>query len=363
MRNEELLKKIGELAEKNLKQREKLNTSLEIAYEDIRNGNSELEFREVKAKAPPHTVCGIDGSRYIVPLQDNVFVIARAVAIRGKDNVNEKEIPPDITEEFKVTSNYYDENMIGNKSILLMLYLETSLIDRCSDADVILLDGPLVDPPVYYEDPHIEDFPDLSEYVVFRANTLAKKVESSVSVLGISKRFSQRFLINYLMMRGLKQVSRSTENFIVSMMFLKYRRERGILDRPIYLGPVNWNLSLKERRLDDLNSLEVAYGAYKRYFDGKGLEIFSYYYQKDFSSPIGRIDILARSEEEANSKMVFIDRWAMSGIREITIVNKLADDLSNVSKNESQRLISLYDLMLSKDLREEDLLLRKILKK
>ncbi len=359
MKNDDLVKRITELAERNLKEREKVNTLIEIAYEDIRDGNLDLKFKEVKERPPPHNACAIDGSRYIVPLRDSVFVIARAVAIRGEDK-EEKDIPPDIEEEFKIASNYYDENIIGNKSILLMLYLETTLLNKCEGSDVIMIDGPIIDPPTYYEDPHVEDFPDLSDYVKFRANVLMQKKRNS-SIIGISKRFSQRFLINYFMNRGLKQISRSTENFIASMIFLKYRKYKNVYSSSLYLGPIRWEDSLKDRKVNELDPLEGAYNAYKKYFQDE-LEITSFYYQRDLASPIGRIDVLSRKGEDPERDLTFVDRWAMSGLKEITIINKLADDLSNVSRNESERLVSLYNMVVSKELLDDELLLKRISK-
>lgn len=354
------MKRITDLAERNMKEREKVNTLIEIAFEDIRDGNLDLEFREVKERSTPHNACAIDGSRYIVPLRDSVFVIARAVAVRGEDKEGEKDIPPQIEEEFKIASNYYDENVIGNKSILLMLYLETTLLNKCEGSDVIMIDGPLIDPPTYYEDPHVDDFPDLSDYVKFRADVLMQKKRNS-AIIGISKRFSQRFLINYLMNRGLKQISKATENFIVSMLFLKYRKYKNMYDSSLYLGPIRWEDSLRDRRVNELDSLEVAYSAYKRYFQDE-LEITSFYYQRDLASPIGRIDVLSKKGEDPEKDLTFVDRWALPGLREITIINKLADDLSNVSRNESERLISLYNMIISKELLDDEFLLKRISK-
>lgn len=54
--------------------------------------------------------------------------------------------------------------------------------------------------------------------------------------------------------------------------------------------------------------------------------------------------MLNLKEEEPGKELIYVNRWAVSQVKEITILNKLADDLSNVSKKESERLISLYNL-------------------
>jgi hypothetical protein len=359
MKSEDIVRSIKEIAERNIKDREKLNTAIEIAYEDIRDGNADFKFTEISESSPPHNACAIDGSRYIVPVQDNIFVIARAVLIRGNDKGN-KEIPPEIEQEFKITSNYYDENIVGNKSILLMLQLETSLLDKCKDVNVIMIDGPLIDPPVYYQDSHIDGFPDLEDYTKMRATKIIEKREKSM-VIGISKRFSQRLLVNYFSNRGMKQISKSTENFLLSFLFLKYRMEKEIYNTPLSIGPIEWDLFFQhERKLEDLKSLEDAYQMYREKFQESGLKLISYYYQKDFSSPIGRIDMLNLKEEEPGKELIYVNRWAVSQVKEITILNKLADDLSNVSKKESERLISLYNLFTMSNMEKEDLILKRL---
>jgi hypothetical protein len=52
---------------------------------------------------------------------------------------------------------------------------------------------------------------------------------------------------------------------------------------------------------------------------------------------VARIDVLSPD----NNKLAYIATWSYPGINEVTILNKLADDISNVSKAEAEAYLNL----------------------
>jgi len=77
-----------------------------------------------------------------------------------------------------------------------MLSLETGLIEKCEDCDVIFVDGPIVDPPTYYEeDVEIENILSLDKLALYRSTVLRRLKGKNKLIMGIVKNFSHRILI------------------------------------------------------------------------------------------------------------------------------------------------------------------------
>ncbi|MEM4001634.1 MAG: DNA double-strand break repair nuclease NurA, partial [Saccharolobus sp.] len=171
----EIIKKVNELATKDVDERGKINMATNLIFDDITSNNSELKIGILdEIINSDHIACAVDGSKYEIELSDVTLILARAVKILGKKK-DKKSVPSEIAEDFKIIENYYDKNVISNKSILFMLSLETGLIEKCEDCDVIFIDGPIVDPPTYYEeDVEIENILSLDKLALYRSTVLRR---------------------------------------------------------------------------------------------------------------------------------------------------------------------------------------------
>jgi len=133
----------------------------------------------------------------------------------------------------------------------------------------------------------------------------------------------------------------------------KYRLEKSEFNKPIFLGWINWDSLINNQIiLDDLKGISKAYNQYKKAFN-YSLSIYSLYYQYNITSPIVRIDMLSEKEPDF-TPIKYLNTWAMQGIREVTLLNKLADELSEINSQDAKKYGHI------KSSRTRDALFRKV---
>ncbi|QGA53368.1 nuclease [Sulfolobus sp. E5-1-F] len=343
MNIDEVIKKINELAIKDIDEKEKINTATNLIFDDITSNNTELKIGLLdEIIDSDHIACAVDGSKYEIELSDVTLILARAVKILGKKK-DKKNVPSDIAEDFKIIENYYDKNVISNKSILFMLTLETGLIEKCEECDVIFIDGPIVDPPTYYEeDVEIENILSLDKLALYRSTVLRRLKDKNKLIVGIVKNFSHRILIKEFL-NSYPALIKARENYIISNIIYKYRLERSELNKPIFLGWISWDSLINNQTIpDDLKGISKAYIQYKKAFKDS-LSIYSIYYQYNITSPIVRIDVLTEKELDL-TPIKYLNTWAMQGVREVTLLNKLADELSEINSQDAKKYALLFNL-------------------
>ncbi|QXJ31464.1 DNA double-strand break repair nuclease NurA [Saccharolobus shibatae] len=339
----EIIKKVNELATKDVDERGKINMATNLIFDDITSNNSELKIGILdEIINSDHIACAVDGSKYEIELSDVTLILARAVKILGKKK-DKKSVPSEIAEDFKIIENYYDKNVISNKSILFMLSLETGLIEKCEDCDVIFIDGPIVDPPTYYEeDVEIENILSLDKLALYRSTVLRRLKGKNKLIMGIVKNFSHRILIKEFL-NSYPALIKARENYIISNIMYKYRLEKSEFNKPIFLGWINWDSLINNQIiLDDLKGILKAYNQYKNVFNDS-LSIYSIYYQYNITSPIARIDMLVEKEPDF-TPIKYLNTWAMQGVREVTLLNKLADELSEINSQDAKKYALLFNL-------------------
>lgn len=361
MKVNELLNKINEIANKDIEQRSKLKTYVNLIYEDIVNNNIKLKIEFIDENITNNYVaCSIDGSKYEIDLADITLIIAKAVKVKGRKN-NKKEIPSQITEDLKIIENYYDKNVISNKSILFMLSLETKLLETCEDCDVIFIDGPIIDPPTYYEeDAEINGIMSLSRFVLYRSLVIRKLIDLNKIIIGIVKNYSHRLLIKELVRQGYSVLRNARENYLISNIIYKYRIEKEEISKPIFLGWINWDSLIEEELIDDLKGISKAYKEYKKNLDD--FSIYSCYYQYNITSPISRIDIISK-EEPKQDALKYIYDWSIPQAKEITLLNKLADNISEINSQEAKKYATLFNLLRENYLDWNDRLVEVMMKR
>lgn len=357
----DILHKINEIVNKDLDQRGKMKTVVNLIYDDLINNNIDLQiqFLNPEKDISNHIACSIDGSKYEIETDDLTLILARAVKVKGEKGKG-KNIPSEIEEDFRIIENYYDKNIISNKSVLFMLSLETKMLEKCEDCDIILIDGPIIDPPVYYdEDVEIEDITTLDKYTIYRASVLKKLKDKNKIIMGIAKNFSHRLLVKKLI-DYYKILSSARESYLVGNIFYKYRLEKSEYKKPIFLGWINWDSLIQGEVLDDLKGISKAYKKYKDIL--KDFSIYSCYYQYDATSSIGRIDFLSK-EPPSIELLNYINAWAIPEVKEITLLNKLADDLSEIKYNDAKKYALIFDLLKENYLSESEKLIELVMRR
>lgn len=335
MKTEDILQKILKIAKEEEEKEKTLQTVLSLVADDIYYQNLDISFYTVNPSTYEHVACAIDGSTYKVDIEDTTLIISRAVKVKGFYK-GKKEIPPEVIEDLKLVSNYYGADKINKDAVLSMLTLETNMLKSCLECDVIFIDGPIIDPPIYDEKDE-----ELKLFVEYRLNTL-KSIQDK-SIIGVVKRFSQRFLINYLIKNGYFQLKDARESYMVSLIFKMLREKYDDLRQPRFLGWIDWSSFLSTSSLDDLKGLLKAYSIYREH----GIEIFSGYYQHDAASPIVRIDVT----KPDLSLLSYVKTWSYPQIEEVIVLNKLADEISNIKKTEAEAYAKLLVMAREKMMR------------
>ncbi|ARM74953.1 DNA double-strand break repair nuclease NurA [Acidianus manzaensis] len=328
MNPEKIIEKISKIAEDEEQRKRKIDTLLSIISDDIYYQNTDFTFYNISELPRKHTACAIDGSMYKVDIDDTTLVITRAVKIKGIYG-EVKEIPPEILEDLKLVSDYYGIDKVNKDAIISMLTLETNMIKSCEDCDIVFIDGPIIDPPTYDEnDCQLKDF------VNYRVNSI-KSIKKNI--IGIVKRFSQRFIINYFINNGYLQLKDARESSVIKTIFKNLRDKYQDYNNPRFLGWISWDNIIQP--LEDLKGLLKSYEIYAK----NGIKIFSGYYQYNAISPISRIDVINNQDL---SLLSYIKSWSYPSIEEITILNRLADEISGIKKEEAEAYAKL--LMVAK---------------
>lgn len=315
----EIVDKIKKLALEEKEKYSKFKADILLLADDIRKGKLDLTFEKVEGEVKEHTACAIDGGKYEFDLGDAYLIMVKAVSVLGKYG-EKKEIPPQVLRDFKIVSDYYGIDAVRKDSILLMLSLETSLLSK-ANCDVIFIDGPLLDPPVYDES--------AEEYFMIRRSVVERK-----KPIGIVKRFSHRFLIKFLFNEGYDLLD-FRESYLVTSLIMELRKEFKAKDS-VMLGWIDWSKIFQGKEMADLKGIEEAY----KHFN---LNLYSAYFQLNAISPVVRIDVVNKRGLE------YVKSWGLEGEKEVTILNKIADKLSKISEEEARNYVSLFQMIRGHD--------------
>ncbi|MGC8696098.1 MAG: DNA double-strand break repair nuclease NurA [Conexivisphaera sp.] len=307
------------------------------------------------------TYCAVDGSVLHRDMGDAYLILAKAALVRAARFGG--EIPYEVVKKPKMISDYVGENNVNNNAIRFMLNLETELLgNNFESCDVIFVDGPIVDPPVAVtslgadED---EDVPSLRTLAKKRADLFRKILEQDKLVIGIVKRFSQRFLLGMITNKyhgdpGLKsRLKNAKERYVAARLM---SNEGNASSSPMILGWINWDEHLSgSPEFHEISSLLEAYGSYRNEWNGI-ITIYSGYYRTSLSSPPVRIDVPV-----ANGRSDWIDgacraisRWRIEGEAEAVLLDYLADTYAKVTLDELSSISALYRSVKTKKLFESN---------
>ena len=239
------------------------------------------EFEDIE-KELNHCVYGVDGSYY--PIEDicgkwyvptSVALICLEEGIGSKPSVNISASIEEIDlNELGEGSSPKDEAKIR------MFHVETKAILNCGNSEkedaIVFIDGPIVDPPTYIK----------KSYIKYRTNALKSCLSRSMIVMGCVKRVRDTFFRDTIA-KDVEKIYKSkllsfiNDQYLMAHIFSHYRKK----------NEYNGSLFTKPINVSEINKF------YKSYFDN-GIEIITFFFQKNINSRINRIDVPFIAGEE-----------------------------------------------------------------
>lgn len=243
--------------------------SRDIFYQIISDGEVLEKLKKIPLGAVDgsfQSVGGLGGRWYVM------IGIAQVIAERGF-TLNPVINVDGIIEPL----NAVDEGVIYELSEVLMMLGEMLAIRKVAnrlgggEESYILIDGPIIDPPLYANEKYVED----------RVNTLRFCYTQNIHVIGFVKRVRGSHFLNYL--RRKQIIEGKNEYFINDLDLLSSVMFNAIKNRasPVYTYPLNYEEGCTN---EDKTAL-----TYKMYKD-RGLNIYYTYYKPSARGRIFRIE-------------------------------------------------------------------------
>jgi hypothetical protein len=236
--------------------------------------------------------------------------------------------------------NASDEGVIYELSEILMMLGEMLGVRRVAnrlgsrDESYILIDGPVIDPPLYANEKYVED----------RVNTLRFCYTQNIHVIGFVKRIRGSHFLNYLrkkqILEGKFEYFTNDLDLLSSVMFNAIKNRAS----PIYTHPLNY-----EEGYTSEDKTALTYKTYKMYKD-RGLNIYYTYYKPSARSKIFRIEYalfenLSEQEikERFNRIMSLLNQvWTLPGLDEpLPII--IAHNKCNIRRGAAETIY--YEIM------------------
>ena len=295
--------------------------------------------------------CAIDGSKNVENLGDAYLIVAKAVKVIGEVRGDKVVVPREPIVDVAIEDDYNGEDSVRHDSIKLMLKLESELID--DECEVLFLDGPIIDPPITANDVRKQNIPSLAELAEMRARRVYDLLKKGKVVMGIVKRFSERFLVSKLVEKGVLDSLDYREGMVVSLL----------LDR----GAIGW-LDWEDMGKVSLPEVKGLYNAYVLYKSVADFKISSLYIRVSNISPPVRVDVAyVNDRPKAEDVLGVISPWVVEGKAELTLLTLLADVFSAVSGEEISKYKRFYESelfsKLSGDIRDRMLISNLVLSK
>jgi len=231
-------------------------------------------------------VVGIDGSSNVVASIDPMYVFAvlvTRVTLNTVSNSLTVEYPFSIISIVSDPSGNMYRDVIND----VMLICETLALDTALHRDLIVIDGPIIDPPRNVHTLSIDLARrvlgiNLDDYHEWRARIIRRIVETGAMVIGVVKRLRGGEALRQLI--GLDSIC--NEELLASMLLNEARKELGCYDCTIVTKPVELNHSLVS--------------AYKRH--GIGVSV-SYIMFRGCSKAV-RVEIAHRCNSKSENSLI-----------------------------------------------------------
>lgn len=269
------------------KQQIKLKDKTKAVYEVLNRNNfiQQINLSELDTKMKNRCTIGVDGSFQLTGGTAGLWfcpvTCVRVILRNGIRSVVSFDPENDLDAEGEII--IIDERKCQNihsEAELRMLEFETKAIMLTSknENSVLMIDGPVVDPPNYKE----------TSYVRYRCDAIRNCLTSNILLIGCVKRIRDNFLKKHIEKNFVSSdAERSaiqefpTDLHLLSYVFTYMRIQLGIYD-VLFTRPIETSESTP---------------TYKAYKD-EGVRIFSLFIQKDIKSLILRLDIPSISTED-----------------------------------------------------------------
>ena len=270
-------------------------------------------------------VGGVGGRWYVIlgvaqVIAENGFTLQPAIKVDGS------------IEPLEAT----DEGVLHRESEVLMMFGEIKALRGVADMlgdkgeSYILIDGPVIDPPLYTNKEYVED----------RVNALRFCYERKVDIVGFVKRVMGSNYINYLKKEvGKEQVAEFTNDLdlLSTIMFDIVRSE----SYPVYTYPINY-----EEGCDDKDRVTLTYNMYK----DRGLTVYYSHYKPSLRGKVFRVEY---ASFEALSKQKVVEKfdrilgivnqvWTLPGMDEPLLIT-IAHNKCNVRRGAAETIY--YEIM------------------
>lgn len=231
---------------------------------------------------------GIDGSFQCVGGLGGIWYVPISCSRVSFKHLLDKNPNVDVTADIHDINEIEYPNVEKEASFRMLVGETKAINDLLSEGvlkkeSVIFIDGPLVDPPWFSEDKRY------TEYIEDRSNVIKRCIRNNVILIGCVKRIMGRYLINYIRNNLAKTdfEKDKVKKFISDAHLISYIFTKLSLEYPehiLYTSPIN------------VSKTDETHEAYLKH----GVEIYTTFIQKDFSSRPVRLDIPVLSENETN---------------------------------------------------------------
>jgi hypothetical protein len=341
----EAFRKIDDIVEKSVDRYNVIKTVIDnVDLNELGMSVYHPKFSRVKG-----IYCAIDGSKNVQNLGDVYLIIAKAVKVIGEVTSGKKVVNRDPVFAVEIEDDYMGEDTVSNDSIRLMINLESQLLGTCDECDYVLLDGPIVDPPIIDEKGGKQSIPSLKELARTRAQHVTRMLEKGKAILGIAKRFSERFIVSLLKERGYLKDTDYREKMVVDSLLSRF-----VGEEIVGIGVIEWDKISRE--VSELDKLMSAYEAYKEYSDGK-LKIASVYVKASRIGVPSRVDIAYINGYDVEKVLSLIATWVVKDRAELNLLTVMADALSAINNQEVKQFREYYTVKTVEKLKDKDYIL------
>jgi len=297
-------------------------------FHQIKEDEGEIKkLKEVPAGAIDgsfQVVGGVGGRWYVL------FGVAQVIAeagftLRPTIVVDGGIEPLDSVDESRVYRLAEVTMMLGEVKAL------RKIVDKVGKRDeaYVLIDGPIIDPPMYYDE----------DYVKERVSALRLCHERNINVVGFVKRVMGRGFLNHLSEETGEDLMDFTSDLdlLSTIMFEGFKSEA----RPIYTRPIDYG---EGHEIGD----KVAY--VHNIYKGKGLNVYYSYYKPSLRGRIFRVEYASfksLEEQELLEKfrqiMCLVNQvWTIPGTEEPSLI-VIAHNKCNVRRGAAETIY--YEIM------------------
>ncbi|MEM2214195.1 MAG: DNA double-strand break repair nuclease NurA [Candidatus Nezhaarchaeales archaeon] len=294
--------------------------TLEASEEEI----SKIKKSPIGAVDGSFQVVGGRGGRWYVVLGIAQVIAKNGFTLQPTIKVDGDIVPLEGDDEGDVRRRAEITMMLGEVKALRKV---CRTLSELGSESYILIDGPIMDPPLYAE----------KNYVSNRVNALRDCHERGVNVIGFVKRIMGNNYINYLS----KEIDEDFSFFSNDLDLLSTVMFNAVIEgaNPVYTSPIDYGEGIKEYE-------RTPYAAYVK----EGLRIYYSYYKPFSRGKIFRIEYASfedLSEQELFEKfkkiLSLINRvWTISGIDEPLLI-LIAHHKCNVRHGAAEKIY--YEIM------------------